>query len=403
MKKIKKKTIIISVVSIVIIGVTIEWNSLIVKKFNNYITNKLKIAEIESNSNNQYIDFGYNMVVNYNGQVQDKGQIYNQLVEVSQNMLIKNSIYLGSPIIKVDFNAIKIMSGIKYYPIQVFVVENNQRVLKYSFYSSLEGNLIPTDRNLGINDEINMVNDFGNNSGINQSYLLNSNEIAYYNDESYFDINARNLYYRLCEMAKLNIFGTNYVNNYSFVINLVAPVTYNNEPYYEIFMYNNKYKNEGNGGLLYKFYMSASGNIVSYDLINQEQSLNQGENTNANNNTNNSTKVSGVADTNKATTSRTVAETTENNSTDSTKNENKVSLDVNKISKNIYNNLYKLSMEYENLIPVQKTTDDFKIKNIQEVNKVDYYEVEIIKDNSVIDSFWITENGNVVRKLETKK
>lgn len=397
MRKIKKKTIIVSIVSIVIIGVTIEWNSIIIKKFNNYITNKLKVAEIESNSNNQYIDFGYNMVVNYNGQVQDKGQIYNQLVEVSQNMLIKNSIYLGSPIIKVDFNAIKIMSGIKYYPIEVFAVENNQRVLKYSFYISLVGNLIPTERNLGINNEINMVNDFGNNSEINQSYLLNNNEITYYNNESYFDINARNLYYRLCEMAKLNIFGTNYVNDYSFVINLVSPVTYNNEPYYEIFMYNNKYKNEGNGGLLYKFYMTASGNIVSYDLINQE-SLNQGKNINTN-----STKGNGTIDKSKATTGTAVSETTKNNSTESTENQNKVSLDVNKISKNIYNNLYKLSMEYENLIPVEKTTNDFKIKNIQEVNKVDYYEVEITKDNNVIDSFWITEKGNVVRKLETKK
>lgn len=407
MKKIKKKVIIVALIGIGITFVSIDWNRIIVGNFNSHIKNQLRIAEMESNSNNQYMSFGENMVVNYSGQIENKGQIYNELVDSANNVLAKNGIYLSNDIIKVDFNDIKVMSGIKYYPVEVYTITNStKRELKYSFYISLDSNIMPNEdssEKIGINSSISMVNDFGNNNQVNSTYDLNSSEINNYNNNEMLTDQQKKLYYKLCEMAELNIFGTTYVNGYNFVTNMATPINYNGSSYYEILMYNNNLRNSENGGLLYKFFMTASGNIVPYTDIsvtsnNANENNNNNNNDNNNSNTNNSKaniKADGDAN-NKST--NTKEDTTSNDKNNQKINKNQNKEKENKFSKNLSNNLYKLVIEYENLMLSNKTYK-FNINSEKEIKGVKYYNIKITGDNNFIDNFYITDSGEIYKDL----
>lgn len=395
MKKVKKKVIIVALIGIGITFVSIDWNRIIIGNFNSHIKNQLRIAEMESNSNNQYMSFGENMVVNYSGQIENKGQIYNELVASANNILAKNGIYLSNDIIKVDFNDIKVMSGIKYYPVEVYTInDSTKRELKYSFYISLDSNIMPNEdsnEKIGVNNSISMVNDFGNNSQVNLTYDLNSSEINNYNNNEMFTDQQKKLYYKLCEMAELNIFGTTYVNGYNFVTNMATPINYNGSSYYEILMYNNNLRNSENGGLLYKFFMTASGNIVPYtDISVTSNNTTENSNNNNNNNNNNNSKANIKANGNANNKSTDIKENTTSNSKD---NQNK-----NKFSKNLSNNLYKLVIEYENLMLSNKTYK-FNINSEKEIKGVKYYNIKITGDNNFIDNLYITDNGEIYKDL----
>ncbi len=408
MKKIKKKVFIVAFVGIGIIFLTIDWNRLIIGKFNSHIKNQLRIAEMESNSNSQYMSFGENMVVNYSGQIENKGQIYNELVTSTNNILAKNGIYLTNTIVKVDFNEIKVMSGIKYYPVEVYTIDKGtNRELKYSFYISLDSTIMPNENaneKIGVNSSISMVNDFGNNNQVNATYDLNSSEINNYNNNELFTESQKKLYYRLCEMAELNIFGTTYVNGYNFVTNMSAPINYNGSNYYEILMYNNNLRNSENGGLLYKFFMTASGNIVPYTDVKVPSNNNvNNNNTTANNNDNNSdinnnSKANTKVDEENNKSINTKEDITSNSKKISENNENQGKIEENKFSKSLSNNLYKLVIEYENLILSNKTYK-FNINSQEEIKGIKYYNIKITGDNNFVDSFYITDNGEIYKDL----
>ncbi|MFR5264657.1 hypothetical protein [Clostridium sp.] len=408
MKKIKKKVFMVAFVGIGIIFLTIDWNRLIIGKFNSHIKNQLRIAEMESNSNSQYMSFGENMVVNYSGQIENKGQIYNELVTSTNNILAKNGIYLTNTIVKVDFNEIKVMSGIKYYPVEVYTIDKGtNRELKYSFYISLDSTIMPNENaneKIGVNSSISMVNDFGNNNQVNATYDLNSSEINNYNNNELFTESQKKLYYRLCEMAELNIFGTTYVNGYNFVTNMSAPINYNGSNYYEILMYNNNLRNSENGGLLYKFFMTASGNIVPYTDVKVPSNNNvNNNNTTANNNDNNSdinnnSKANTKVDEENNKSINTKEDITSNSKKISENNENQGKIEENKFSKSLSNNLYKLVIEYENLILSNKTYK-FNINSQEEIKGIKYYNIKITGDNNFVDSFYITDNGEIYKDL----
>ena len=408
MKKIKKKVFMVAFVGIGIIFLTIDWNRLIIGKFNSHIKNQLRIAEMESNSNSQYMSFGENMVVNYSGQIENKGQIYNELVTSMNNILAKNGIYLTNTIVKVDFNEIKVMSGIKYYPVEVYTIDKGtNRELKYSFYISLDSTIMPNENaneKIGVNSSISMVNDFGNNNQVNATYDLNSSEINNYNNNELFTESQKKLYYRLCEMAELNIFGTTYVNGYNFVTNMSAPINYNGSNYYEILMYNNNLRNSENGGLLYKFFMTASGNIVPYTDVKVPSNNNvNNNNTTANNNDNNSdinnnSKANTKVDEENNKSINTKEDITSNSKKISENNENQGKIEENKFSKSLSNNLYKLVIEYENLILSNKTYK-FNINSQEEIKGIKYYNIKITGDNNFVDSFYITDNGEIYKDL----
>ena len=408
MKKIKKKVFIVAFVGIGIIFLTIDWNRLIIGKFNSHIKNQLRIAEMESNSNSQYMSFGENMVVNYSGQIENKGQIYNELVTSTNNILAKNGIYLTNTIVKVDFNEIKVMSGIKYYPVEVYTIDKGtNRELKYSFYISLDSTIMPNENaneKIGVNSSISMVNDFGNNNQVNATYDLNSSEINNYNNNELFTESQKKLYYRLCEMAELNIFGTTYVNGYNFVTNMSTPINYNGSNYYEILMYNNNLRNSENGGLLYKFFMTASGNIVPYTDVKVPSNNNvNNNNTTANNNDNNSdinnnSKANTKVDEENNKSINTKEDITSNSKKISENNENQGKIEENKFSKSLSNNLYKLVIEYENLILSNKTYK-FNINSQEEIKGIKYYNIKITGDNNFVDSFYITDNGEIYKDL----
>lgn len=403
MKKIKKRVIIISLIGLGVIFVSVDWNNFVIRDFNSHIKNQLRIAEMESSSNSDYISLGPNMVINYSGQVENKGQIYEELVDSVKTLLSKNAIYLNNYVIKVDFNTIKIMSGIKYYPVEIYTLSNeNSRELKYSFYISLDGNMMPKENTssniIGIDKSVNMVNSFGNNSDVNASYDLSPVELSNYNNKKDFTDNNKKLYYRLCEMAELNIFGTTYITGYNFVTNIAQPVSYNGFNYYEMLMYSTAYKNNNNAGLVYKFYMTASGNIVSYNDINKENTNNnlnnEGENkenkntpSDTKNNLNNTNNKENTINSNKPT-------NLENNSSNNQENKS-----INKtIKSTTYNNLYKLVIEYEDLMANTNQDYKFNVISSKEVKGSNYYNVNIIGQNNLVDEFYISENGSIYRK-----
>lgn len=406
----KKRNIIVGIIAIGAIIITIEWNNFIIKDFNMYIKNKLKVVELESNSNSDYMGLGPNMVVNYSGQVENKGQIYSDLVNQSNKLLIKSGIYLNNPLIKVDFQSIKIMSGIKYYPVEVYSINNDtDRVLKYSFYISLEGNLMPPSKNVSIDKNINMISNFEDNEEVNESYLLSSEEINSYRNNKDFNNQQKKLYYRLCEMAKLNIFGTTYITGYNFVVNISNTIEYNNEPYYEIYIYNQSEKDYSNGGLVYKFYMSASGNIVNYQTVIENIAQNSTNNsevnskniTNSNNNTtNNNTINSNNSTDNINNIANNNINNLEKNNKENSSGENLNSnLNGNiKDEKKVFNNLYKLSMEYEGLLAENNENYSFEIDGSKKIDLINYYAVKITGNNNFLDEFYISNNGNIYRE-----